>query len=335
MKVSVAIVTFNSVPVIGECLSSLKSQNYEDFEILIYDNASSDNTCEVIEDLGKGEIKLIKGSYNRGFGFALNRLAEFASGEIIASLNPDTVVDKDWITRAVANFEDKDVGMVSSRVLYRDNPDYIDSAGHLICPDGLNRGRGHNKKISGDILQKTEVAFPSGSAGFYRRDLFLKLGGIDESLFLFGDDTDIGIKFQLAGYRCIYEPDSVVYHAYSYSTGRYSDIKAYFVERNRLQILFKYFPVRLIGKSVLYTLKRVMYHNLSAIMGSGDKAHYLKNGSIFRLYGLMLMAYMDAAFNLRETLRKRSELCREIDIRRTEMILDKFSVSAREVALSD
>ncbi len=335
MKVSVLIVTFNSEAVIKECLDALFDQDYKDFELLIYDNASSDRTCDILQNYNDRRIRLYKGRFNKGFGFALNRLVEISEGEIIASLNPDTVVDKGWIKNALRHFERVDVGMVSSRVHFKDDPDLIDSAGHLIYPDGLNRGRGHNQRFSEIFLSREEVAFPSGSAGFYRRDLYLKLGGIDESLFLFGDDTDIGLKFQLSGYKCIYEPGSVVYHQYSFSTGLYSDIKAYYVERNRVHILLKYFPLSLIGKSLYYTIKRVIFHNISAITGKGNTAGYLRNGSIFRLYLLMLMAYGDVLLNLPSIINKRKELSNLIDIKRMNELVKKYSISAREITLID
>ncbi len=335
MKVSVLIVTFNSESVIRECLDSLMVQDYDDFEILIYDNASSDRTCEIAEKYRGSKIRLIKGRFNKGFGFALNRLAELASGEIIASLNPDTVAENEWIKNAVRHFGGDDVGMVSSRVHFRDNPGLLDSAGHLIYPDGLNRGRGHNQLFSDRYGVVEDVIFPSGSAGFYRKKLYLELGGIDESLFLFGDDTDIGLKIQLYGYRCIYEPLSVVYHHYSHSTGRYSDIKAYFAERNRLHILLKYFPTGLIIKSLYYTLKRVIFHNMSALFRKGSTAGYLKEGSLYRLYLLMLMAYGDVIAELPSIIEKRRRLSGVIDIKRMNELVRRYSISAREIALTD
>jgi len=329
MKVSVLIVTFNSSGFITECIESVLSQTYRDFEILIYDNSSSDDTVDLIKSVFGDRVRLIEGGYNRGFGFGLNRLADLASGEILASLNPDTVVDVDWIKNAIRHFGRTDVGMVASKVLFKDRPDTVDSTGHLLYSDGLNRGRGHNRRDEYSVTD--EVAFPSGSAGFYRRDIYLKLGGIDESLFLFGDDTDIGLKFRLSGYRCIFEPTSVVYHRYSSSVGEYSDLKAYFVERNRLHILLKYFPLRMIPESLFYTLKRFLLHNYSAISRRGSTAGYLREGSLWRLYTLMFMAYSDVLFNIKDILRKRRELSLERE--RIKGILKDFSISAREITL--
>lgn len=335
MKVSVAIVTFNSESVIEDCLRSLLLQRYKNFEILIYDNSSGDDTCGMIERLNIPFLRLVKGRFNRGFGFGLNRLVEIAGGEIIASLNPDTKVDENWIGEAIRHFEDKQVGMVSSRVVFKGSPDLLDSAGHLLYPDGLNRGRGHNKRFSQEFANVEEVAFPSGSAGFYRKDIYLKLGGVDESLFLFGDDTDIGLKFQLSGYKCIYEPNSIVFHEYSHSTGKYSDLKAYFVERNRIKILLKYFPEDLIVKSLYYTLKRVLYHNLSALIDKGSTARYLKSGSIIRLYTLMFRAYVDALLDLPLIMKERREIKKRVNSNLIRELLKRHSISAREIALTD
>lgn len=335
MRVSILIVTFNSREVIKECIESLLSQTHKDVEILLYDNASSDDTVEIIKSSYGNRVRIVEGRYNRGFGYGLNRLAEIASGEVLASLNPDTITDKEWISSAISHFEQSDVGMVAPKILFRDRPDTIDSTGHLIYPDGLNRGRGHNKKDGSAFSSPNEVAFPSGSAGFYRRDLYLKLGGIDESLFLFGDDTDIGLKFQLSGYRCIYEPSSIVYHNYSSSTGRYSDLKAYFVERNRIHILLKYFPAHLIPLSIFHTIKRFLFHNYSAISGRGNTAEYLKEGSVFRLYTLMLIAYSDVLLDIKDVMKKRNEIKKTIDKNRIGRLLREFRISAREITLTE
>lgn len=337
MMVSVLIVTFNSEGVIRECLESVLRSSYSDFEVLIYDNASSDNTVNIIEDTLKyrEKVKLISSKFNRGFGYGLNRLVDIARGEIIVSLNPDTEVREDWIEKAVRHFSKVDTGMVATRVLFRDIPDTLDSAGHLLYPDGLNRGRGHNLKSANRFTSVEEVAFPSGAAGFYRRELYQKARGIDESLFLFGDDTDIGLKIRLLGYRCIYEPESVVYHKYSSSVGRYSDLKAYYVERNRLIILLKYFPPDLILGSIYYTFKRFLFHNISAILNKGSTYRYIERGSIFRLYLLMFMAYGDVILGLPEILDSRKRLPSEIRREEMKKILREFSISVKEMALSD
>ncbi len=335
MKVSVLIVTFNSESVIRECLESVLRSDYGDYEILIYDNASSDNTVKIVQSFKSKKIKLISGKFNRGFGYGLNRLVEMSEGEIVISLNPDTEVSKNWIDKALIHFSNPSVGMVAPKVIFADRPDAIDSAGHLIYLDGLNRGRGHNLNSKNEFINVDEVAFPSGAAGFYRRELYLKVGGIDESLFLYGDDTDIGLKIRLMGYSCIFEPESIVYHRYSSSTGKYSDLKAYYVERNRLIILLKYFPSSLIIKSIYHTFKRFILHNVSAFSGKGSTHRYLEKGHIMKLYFMMVMAYGDFILNMPEILNKRKELPEFLDREKIRKLLKDFSISARELTLND
>ena len=98
-----------------------------------------------------------------------------------------------------------------------------------------------------------EVFFPSGCAALYRREMLDEVGLFDEDFFAYGDDTDLGLKGRLAGWKCLYVPKAIVYHRYSQSSGAYSALKAFYVERNRVWIAVKYFPLSLLLESPFYT----------------------------------------------------------------------------------
>ena len=90
-----------------------------------------------------------------------------------------------------------------------------------------------------------------------------EIGFFDPDFFAYGDDTDVGLKARLAGWRCLYVPAAVVYHRSSATAGRYSPFKAYLVERNRVWILVKYFPLRYILLSPFYTILRWIYNYMA------------------------------------------------------------------------
>src|SRR6202158_4532479 len=123
----------------------------------------------------------------------------------------------------------------------------------LLCRDGSSKQRGHlESPESSARLQETLL--PSGAAGFYRREMLVEIGLFDESFFLYCEDTDLGLRARWAGWECLYVPDAVVEHRYSHSAGKASPLKAYYVERNRLFLLIKNFPLRLLPAASLAAL---------------------------------------------------------------------------------
>ena len=111
--------------------------------------------------------------------------------------------------------------------------------------DGSSKQRGHGRPPE-DFPVEEEALFPSGSAALYRRAMLEEIGGFDDHFFLYCEDTDLGLRARWAGWKCLYVPQAVVEHHYSHSGGRASPLKAYYVERNRLFVLAKNFPARML-----------------------------------------------------------------------------------------
>ena len=249
--VSVIIVNWNGKRLLPDCLASLKAQTFRDFEVIVVDNGSTDGSSYGFSDGINDVIFLPK---NMGFAGGNNVGIREARGEYIALLNNDARADKDWLKEIVAFAEARpDVGVFASKILRSDGK--IDSAGGEVYPDGngMCRGRGETAEQYND---PNYVDFPSGCAALYRRSMLDEIGLFDERFFMYNEDTDLGIRAQKAGYKCLYVPTAIVTHLYSQSSSAYSLKKLFRVERNRILLMLKNFTFPQIVASVPWTFIR-------------------------------------------------------------------------------
>ncbi len=335
--VSVIVVNHNRADLLEDCLSSLLEQTYHPFEILVVDNNSSDHSCAVVESFRDKRLRRIELKENRGFSGGNNAGIREASGEFVALLNNDAVADPQWIEVLVSEMRGrKQIGMCTSKVLFS-RTNIIDKVGHLIYPDGQNRGRGTGEVDQGQYDQLEETFFADGCAALYRKIMLHELGGFDETFFAYGDDADLGIRGRWLGWKCLYVPKAQVYHYHSATSGRFSAQKVYWVERNRLWLAVKNYPLPLLVVSPLFTLYRLLWNLCAACLGRGAAGHFRKETSWTTLTMTLFRAYRDGVLGLREMLRKRNGIRRLKRISDLEFyrLLFRFRISARELSFQD
>ena len=336
--VSVIILNWNGRAFLDDCLRSLKRQTYDNYEIILVDNGSQDDSVEFINTYYKDTLRLIRLPENKGFAGGNNAGLKEARGAYIAILNNDTEVDREWLHNLINCINrDEKTGMVGSKVMNYYKRDEIDNTGHLIYPDGLNRGRGRLEKDCGQYDTSEEILFPSGCAGFYKKKMLDEIGGFDETFFSYGDDTDIGLHGRYLGYKAIFCPEAVVYHKYSGTTGSYSREKAFYVERNRVWILIKYFSARFILISPFYTLIRIAMQGYGMATNRGAAGIYARRTPSFQIIKAFLYSYISAMMHLPEMLAKRRTIQeqRRITIKEFNFLLKSHAISCKEIALKD
>jgi GT2 family glycosyltransferase len=204
----------------------------------------------------------------------------------------------------------------------------------LVCGDGSSKQRGHGRPPKFFPVAE-EVLLPSGSAALYRRAMLEQIGGFDEDFFLYCEDTDLGLRARWAGWRCLYTPEAVVEHHYSHSAGRASRLKAYYVERNRLFVLAKNFPARMLAGAPLVSLARYAWHLRFMLRGRGAAARFRLEGDsawrmpfyVLRAHGALLRS-APALWRKRREIRRTARLTPHIYRR----LLRSHSISARRVA---
>ncbi|MGO9894368.1 MAG: glycosyltransferase family 2 protein, partial [Bryobacteraceae bacterium] len=154
--ISVIIVNWNRRELLRACLRSLAGQTGVDFETIVVDNGSTDGSAELAE--AEFGARVIRNADNRGYCAANNQGIAAARGEFIALLNNDAEAEPGWLAALVrACSKREDIGMAASKILVWEDPRRIDKAGHLIFPDGQNRGRGAGAEDRGQFDREEEA----------------------------------------------------------------------------------------------------------------------------------------------------------------------------------
>ncbi|HLQ39051.1 MAG TPA: glycosyltransferase, partial [Planctomycetota bacterium] len=216
-----------------------------------------------------------------------------------------------------------------------DQPHVFDSVGLLIYPDGVCRPRGWQEKDLGQYDRSEQVLAPHGCACAYRRRMLDDTGGFDAVYFCYLEDLDLGMRAQLAGWKCWYVPTARVLHRKSATAGNYSKFKAYHVERNRIWNAVKLLPRFVLLMSPLFTLNRYLMQGYAAATHAGLSASFVKEYSWLQLAWLLLRAYLAALWRLPGMLQKRRRLARgrRITTREWYELISRYKLDAIELAL--
>jgi GT2 family glycosyltransferase len=334
--ISIVVLNWNGQQVVEECLESLQKQTYSPLEVIVVDNASTDGSAELVKK-GFPEVKLIVNKTNLGFGGGNNVGIRASQGRYIMMLNNDTRLDPKCIEELKGPLEkDPRYGVCASKILLEYEDDLIDAAGIVVCPDGLSIGRGRLEK--GNIYdEEAEVFFASDCACLYRREMLEDIGLYDEDFFAYADETDMGWRAQLAGWRCIYNPKAIVHHFHSASSGTYSPFKAYLVERNRIWVAIKSFPVSLLIFGQFYTFWRYVLQAYGAFTSKGAAGRFTSDFSKTELVKILIRVYLSIWKSLPLMIRKRRAIQRKKRISNKEVcrLIRQYGISAKEIALRE
>jgi GT2 family glycosyltransferase len=203
-KISVIIVNYNGKTLLEKCLESLFKVNYDNFEVILVDNNSTDETVDFITK-NYPSIILIKLDSNKGFAEPNNIGAKIAKGEHLLFLNNDTIVTPNFISELVKIMEnDTKVAICQSLLLKLDGS--VDSSGDFID----NLGVVYNSKTKTDEIR--EISSARGASMLVRSFIFKKLDGFDKNFFVSFEDVDLGWRTWIFGYRVFLAPKSIVYH---------------------------------------------------------------------------------------------------------------------------
>jgi GT2 family glycosyltransferase len=314
-----------------ECVQSLSRQTRPDLEVVIVDNSGHG----LVRRNGTGPgARVIENTRNAGFGTAINQGVRASNSPYVATLNDDAVAHPDWLAALVSALVARpDAGMCASQVRLFGEP-RLDSAGMLVARDGSSKQRGHGR-LPEDFPVLEEVLLASGSSALYRRTMLEDVGGFDDSFFLYCEDTDLGLRARWAGWKCLYVPQAVVEHHYSHSAGHASPLKAYYVERNRLFVLVKNFPGRMLPAAPFVALARYLWHAWYIFQGQGSAARFRAEGNAGpRMLWYVVRAHAALLGNLGRLWRQRREIRARARITPAvfRQLLRSHAISARRMA---
>jgi GT2 family glycosyltransferase len=244
-SISVIIVTWNALKHLKTFLPSVTNTEFENFEIIIADNASTDGSAEWIRN-NHPECKIVTFPRNYGYCGGNNRAADHAAGDIIIFLNNDVEVKSDWLSHIDQAFRDQEVSALQPKILSseeRDKFEYAGAAGGFLDKMGYPFCRGRVfetiESDHGQYDDKIPIFWASGAAFAIRKELFFEMGKFDDDFMFHMEEIDLCWRLWNCGHKIIIAPDSVVYHLGGGSLPMGSSRKTYFNFRNSLQMLWK------------------------------------------------------------------------------------------------
>ena len=242
-SVSFVIPTWNRRDLLASVLASIQAQTLQPLEILVADNGSTDGSEEVARQAGAQVLQL---GVNKGFSFAVNRGVEAARGEMIAIVNNDVEFAPDWTERLAARLEQGGAWFAIGKLLNYTRRDQIDGVGDAICRGGAACRLGHGRPDSSLFYTPRLTYFPSATAVLVRRGFFERAGKLEEALFAYLEDVDLGLRAGLLSLEGVYVPEAVAYHRGSATLGVWSGPMVERITSNQILLLAKFYPWSLI-----------------------------------------------------------------------------------------
>lgn len=239
-SVAIIIVNWNGGKYLPDCLESIKHQTCKDFDIILVDNASSDDSLEIAKKYK--DVAIIKNDKNYGFAKGNNigvRKALRDGYKYVVLVNNDTEADRNWLAALVSLAEkDPKFGAIQSKILLADSG-LINTAGGELHYLGFGYC-GHYKEVD-NFSETSDICVASGASVLLRASVLKDVGLFDESFFMYAEDADLSWRIKAAGYKIAFEPKSVIYHKYSFSKNKN---KFYYAERNRLIFVIKNYDAK-------------------------------------------------------------------------------------------
>lgn len=256
-RVSVVVNTYNRAASLHQTLQAMARQNYSNFEVVVVNGPSTDETADVLRAHAAG-IRVGRCA-QRNLSISRNVGIEMARGEFVAFIDDDAVPDEDWLVDAIAAFDSDEVAGVGGFVF--DHTGYELQYSYTVC-DRMGNAY-HNLTIPmPDFCYPGCHRFPAllGTNSVFRRSALLEIGGFDEQFDYFLDETDVNVRLIDAGYTLKQIPRAFVYHRYLPSH-----------IRNEKRVNTNYAPM--IRNRIYFSLK-------NASLADGQSAERLKDWGI-------------------------------------------------------
>ena len=235
--VSIIIVSWNSEKFLKECIASLENQTYQNFEIILVDNASTDNSVNIVKT-NFPKVKLVENKKNLGFAEGNNIGIKNSKGDLIELVNPDVITEKEWLQHLVKKIQSSNsIGGVTGKMYYMGNKfgkNAVFCTWSKVDPYTAMPFNFTNDEPT------AKVDYLSGAAMLVKKEVIDKIGFLDPGYFLYFEETDWCARMIRAGYDLVYVPEAIVWHEVSSAVSD-SPKKLYYMERNRTRFAIKNF----------------------------------------------------------------------------------------------
>ena len=237
--VSIIILNYNAGNLLLNCVDSVFKSTYPNFEVLVVDNITTDNSHAVCKKKFE-KIHLIENKENLGYCEGNNVGIRNANGEFVVILNPDTIVEPNWLNHLMSAYNEFGEGLYQPKFFSLNEKHVLQSTGNMLHIFGFGFAKDKGK-IDDEKMESVEkINYASGTCLFTSKIVLDKIGLLDPFLFLYHDDLDLGWRAAHIGINSFYVPKSIIYHAESYSI-KWSSKKFYWLERNRKYCLLTHY----------------------------------------------------------------------------------------------
>jgi len=238
--VSIIILNYNAGELLLDCVESVFKTNYNNYEVIVVDNSSSDESHKKCK--GKfQDIQLIENKENLGYCEGNNVGIRNTKGDFVVILNPDTIVDSDWLKELTSAYKHYGEGLYQPKFLTTTNHEILMSTGNMIQLFGFGYSRGKGELDKKQFEDPEVIGYASGTCLFTSSKVLKEIGLLDPFLFAYHDDLDLGWRAALLGIKSYYIPKATVYHPPEGFSFKWSPYKFYLLERNRLYCLLTHY----------------------------------------------------------------------------------------------
>ncbi len=244
--VSIIIVNYNAGDLLLNCIRSILNSNYQNLEVIIVDNISTDNSHKKCKEQFE-QVKLIENKTNLGYCDGNNVGIQNASGEYIVIMNPDTVVESKWLDELFRAYDEFGKGIYQPKILSLNEEGILQSTGNMIHLFGFGFSRDVDMIDKNQRNKIEKIGYAAGTCLFTSTETIKKIGLLDSFIFLYHDDVDFGWRGAQLGISSYFVPKSIIYHVRSY-TLKWSAKKFFWLERNRKYCILTHYSKETIAK---------------------------------------------------------------------------------------
>ena len=230
--VSIVVLNYNAGDLLLDCISSIFESNYKNFEIILVDNVSKDQSHKKCKEKFP-DITLIENSENLGYCEGNNVGLRKANGEFVVVLNPDTIVDPYWLDELLIAYKKNGDGLYQPKFLATTDHSMLLSTGQMIQIFGFGYSRSKGDTDNKCFEKLEQIDYASGTCLFTSTLLMKKIGFFDSFLFAFHDDLELSWRAAIMRISSFYVPKSIVYHPREGYSFKWNPIKFKLMERNR------------------------------------------------------------------------------------------------------
>jgi hypothetical protein len=312
--VSIIILNYNAGKLLHECVESIFKSHNKNFEVILVDNASSDKTYKQCKEKFN-DITLLENKKNLGYCEGNNVGIRHAQGEFIVVLNPDTLVEPDWLDELISAYENNGDGIYQPKILANTDHGMLLSTGQVLQLFGFGYSREKGDKDT-DIHNKLEkISYASGTCLFTTKKILEKLNFFDPFLFAYHDDLDLCWRAAMIGINSFYVPTSIIYHPIEGYSFKWSTFKFYLMERNRQYCLLTHFS----KSTYLKMLPALILTDIAV------GCFYFKKG--------MLIAKLNSSLNILKNIKKINDKYHQIQNQRKYSDKEIINLFKDEIAV--